>query len=1337
MPLKVQRLPKIIKLLLAAVGVLVALCLSLVLVVVAVLDDEDYRALAIWGGERLGHVRMAIAGDFDVQWSRELTLAATDIRFEPLPDGDAPSLRAIGRIHIRIALAPLLRGILLIKNLEIDDLHFAQATAPPDDIPPTFRWPWGFLFPVVERVAFSEFQFLLGGQSEGPPHELHLYRLILDDIDDKGPLILQGSGRLNTEDFQITGSTGGTLALFEGQNPFPIDLVFEIADLQAFLTGSIDHPVEGRGFKLKLTVEEQDLANLLRAFTFEVPSLGRLSFTAELTGNIDSLRLTEMDLEVDNDAGIHMAAQGVVLDLATGRGTEVTLDQEIKNSNLLNWLFPDDWQVVEELRLKAALRNEDGRYAVEIGEARVANDKGIVLSTVGSLDLGNPFEGSFLKAVDLNLNLTSPDTSGIRPLLTDAIPEIGGVKAKARLVGPIDSLALEDLFVDRGGSGPVQVTTQGRIGRIPLADDEPLEEMDYAVSIQAENSKILREFYEIPLGELGRVDLTGRIVGSSRQFKLQEVILKTNSAEGLATHVTGGIDFVRRQEGGLIGNLGFKLQFTSPTLGKAEPLLGISIMPRLGPISGAADVAGTTEEMTFDNILVTGGHPDRLYADWRGRIKSVPLKEKSVSSGHETRGTIYAARSSDFAALFGITLADVGPFRGSWRDTDRNGVLGMADIEVAVGDGERFDLQARGQIDNIIDQNKYEEFEAEEIDYAGIAFQFDLKTADTHNLAKLIGLSIPDLGAVTGTWQLTGNERQLAIQNIELKSSSPTGLEITAQGAAVQIDLAEVVGIRDSDLTIEARAPDIRNLPGLAPDALPDLGALQAAARLGSRENALDIEAIHIRTGPETAPTLTIEGRLGNVNDLQQARLEADFETGARPWIEKALDRTIRSDPRLAGSLVLGASGDEIRIDRFRVASPERGGLETEGAGTIAMAGENRGIDVQIRASASDPPAWGRLFDVALPSLAPTQITGWYREKDNLHQFNGDVRLGESRFQADFHGTTREQKPVIEATLAAQTLRLQDLGFYPPSTASETRPEATPQKKPPTRLFDDRPLSLATLDDFNLTLKILADQVVGRETVFKKVGLDLMIKDGRLQIGPTTVEYLNGTTTIDAFVDANQSPPVMGLYMAVEDAQIEEILTSVDRPLVLGGQLTFFADLHSAGRSRHEIAANLQGETGFVIENGRIQRKIERLASDALDFLFTGPAGQTYTDLDCTAFRMLFEDGTGTIQVFFVETPGMRTEAFGEINLGDETVAVIINPRSKRRILGRSSPVRIHGALRDPSIVKVPAEEAAILAGQVLVPIVALPARALGYLWSLINRDDEVADCFIAPESEP
>jgi hypothetical protein len=52
------------------------------------------------------------------------------------------------------------------------------------------------------------------------------------------------------------------------------------------------------------------------------------------------------------------------------------------------------------------------------------------------------------------------------------------------------------------------------------------------------------------------------------------------------------------------------------------------------------------------------------------------------------------------------------------------------------------------------------------------------------------------------------------------------------------------------------------------------------------------------------------------------------------------------------------------------------------------------------------------------------------------------------------------------------------------------------------------------------------------------------------------------------------------------------------------------------------------------------------------------------------------------------------------------------------------------GPLEDPSVTQTPASEAAMLAGQLAIPIVALPARALGMLWSIISDDkDENSPC--------
>ena len=118
---------------------------------------------------------------------------------------------------------------------------------------------------------------------------------------------------------------------------------------------------------------------------------------------------------------------------------------------------------------------------------------------------------------------------------------------------------------------------------------------------------------------------------------------------------------------------------------------------------------------------------------------------------------------------------------------------------------------------------------------------------------------------------------------------------------------------------------------------------------------------------------------------------------------------------------------------------------------------------------------------------------------------------------------------------------------------------------------------------------------------------------------------------------------------------------------------------------------------------------------------------------------MLFEKGLGNVQLLYLDTPAVRAQAAGSVNLATERIDLVINPTAKRRLLKRSSPVRINGKLDKPSMKKIPFQEAAGLASQIFVPFVALPARALGYLWSLIRNDkDENSPCLTAaPITKP
>jgi uncharacterized protein involved in outer membrane biogenesis len=388
---------------------------------------------------------------------------------------------------------------------------------------------------------------------------------------------------------------------------------------------------------------------------------------------------------------------------------------------------------------------------------------------------------------------------------------------------------------------------------------------------------------------------------------------------------------------------------------------------------------------------------------------------------------------------------------------------------------------------------------------------------------------------------------------------------------------------------------------------------------------------------------------------------------------------------------------------------------------------------VQIISAAENPSAWGSLLGVPLPRTGPLTLAGRYTRKAGKHTFDGETRFGDTRFQTNFRGTFGRQRPGMDLVISAATVYLKDLGLYPEAQTAEADPQPPSQIEKDGPLFDEKPLPLDVLQTFDFSLRLDADTVSGESVALKQVGLDVILENGRLRIGPSTLQYPQGFISIEAALDASSDAvPEVGVKITAEDMDIDDILSYLHEPLIFEGQLNLVVDLHSSGRSTKQIASSLTGEFGIALENGRIQRVINLLAADALDFLFTAMAKKTYTPLNCMVARLQFENGNGAIEVLYLDTPAVRVRGSGSVNLAAETVDVVINPKAKRRLFKRSSPVRIKGQLGNPSVKKIPATEAATLAGQILVPFVALPARALGILWSLIREDkDEKSPCFI------
>ena len=106
------------------------------------------------------------------------------------------------------------------------------------------------------------------------------------------------------------------------------------------------------------------------------------------------------------------------------------------------------------------------------------------------------------------------------------------------------------------------------------------------------------------------------------------------------------------------------------------------------------------------------------------------------------------------------------------------------------------------------------------------------------------------------------------------------------------------------------------------------------------------------------------------------------------------------------------------------------------------------------------------------------------------------------------------------------------------------------------------------------------------------------------------------------------------------------------------------------------------------------------------------------------AMRFVFEEGVGKSEMIQMETSDTSTRGSGKIDLHNETISLLLQPKPKKGTWGTTSPVTVEGPIVDPYVRKLPFREAAKLVGELTMPTVFLPARGLGYLWYLMKKDD-------------
>jgi len=206
------------------------------------------------------------------------------------------------------------------------------------------------------------------------------------------------------------------------------------------------------------------------------------------------------------------------------------------------------------------------------------------------------------------------------------------------------------------------------------------------------------------------------------------------------------------------------------------------------------------------------------------------------------------------------------------------------------------------------------------------------------------------------------------------------------------------------------------------------------------------------------------------------------------------------------------------------------------------------------------------------------------------------------------------------------------------------------------------------------------------------------------------------------------SPPAYRLQVTADDLKLGPMMAQVQNDVPINGYSNIQVDITASGQSPHELASSLAGKIHLGFENARIPKKyIQLLSVDVLGWAVSNTFKRDkYADLNCVVGTFEATGGKINSTVLLADGPNLSLGGSVGLNLGKETMKIVLLPKQKRRMFSSISPVKIEGPMRDPRVEAVPKKAAmSEIGAMAVVPYVYVPVRLLGNLWGIIDDGDK------------
>jgi len=1249
------------KLVFSAISILILISASVIIAVLS-FDEEDSRALLGWAIKHFSGYTVTIQGPLSVDLSMTPSLRASKILIEPPEGASSMKISRIERIHARVALVPLLIGKIHILNLGVDGatVSWDPWKKAPESAKKKYEAP--------DVATLRNITLII------PPHghmsALNIFasNLQLEHVRKTDSLLIKGAGTINNSPIRINGLFGMFAASSNPAKTYPVDFNLQIADLDMKIKGTIDDPKQWEGMHLNVDMKELEVATLLHMLGIHSGPMGQMHVQAKLGGGIEAPGISDISIAITESPLLSLTATGAIPDLKSGDGAFLKVSGACTDKALLHVLSPKEFMITA-IDFKGNLHGTRQGLNVENVQASAVTDRHARVQAQGKIHVGSwPYPVSAW-VFSLKGELVSPTISALLTTREQSVPEMGPVRAKFHIMGTSGRFALEDIDVSFGNKQSLTMNWSGRIGKVEPGGVTPFSSVNLIGSLTAGTIAYLNPFVKGTLPDLGPLWARCNLIDRNGGYALENMQIILGKADAFRVEATGAVDTGMREKKISLDRIALRCRVSGAEPRQMEKLFGLD-KPYLDSLEGSFDLSGSPQDLSVSKAHVSASIAQEMKATLDGSIRRVNLM--------------------------------------AMRSIKEKGRKGMDGKDAAI---------------------------------EGVDLHFTAKASGTHKLMQQVGFQKPYIESFEGSFDLTGSPDNFSITKVLVEAGMMGKANISLSGSIDHLDVKDHPVVKGVDLNLKGSAPDSGILSKLTGRDFQELGAISFNAHLGDKEGALEVNPFEVHTGKTSEEALIITGYMHDVLNAERFFLDAAFVTSSKVVFENSLQEPGKQSFPISGKIKIEGDTDQVHIQELQVTSPGADALFIDVKGSITDMSTSPTFTGTLLFDILDLSLITPGAGASLTSLGALNADGRIMIKQNNMSFNGTMNLGRTRFMADMFASSVEKRPRIIAKIHAPTIYLNDRNASPKTPSTSQAPVRPPVKPAGKRIFDTIPLHIDIPQTIDASISITADTVQDLRSMysFHDVRLDASLEKGGLQLSPITFGYAGGSVTMDISIESHGKTPDMKMWLTTEDMDIATLEDYLHKPHLLDGKLSVSAYMHGQGNSAHEIASALEGDIGFAIENGTINRNVELLGADgvdmalsftesitgdALDLVLPSAKKDKFTILNCMVARFTFQNGVGLSRIIAYDTSDYKVSGLGTLNLNKETMELVINPKSKKKLYDwSSSPIYISGPITNPSLRKIPLREAASLSGEIFAPYVFLPVRGLGYLWYLVKKD--------------